>query len=60
MIRALAALALHNPPIVSGTEPARRARTDTIAVANPSGVISEPANEPLSFDPVGRNIDVYA
>jgi len=49
-----------NPPIVSGTELAKRARTATIAVTNHSGVIPDFASEPLSFDPVGRNIDLYA
>jgi len=49
-----------NPPMVSGTESAKRVRTSTTAVPNHPGVIPDFANEPLSFDPVGRNIDLYA
>ncbi len=49
-----------NPPIVSATESVKRVRTRTIAVTKHSGVISEFAVEVLSFDPVGRNIDLYA
>lgn len=55
-----APLAAANPPLVSETESAKRVRTGTIAVTNHSGLTSEFASEPLSFDPVGRNIDLYA
>ncbi len=56
-----APLAIHiAPPVASGTESVRRVRTATVTVTIRPGAMPEFAGEPLNFDPVGRNIDLYA